>query len=60
VRRRAAKKFMRTAKAARAFFDAKPGRKSSDRSAAIVNGFTGSSIWHTLYALPPTSQDFWE
>lgn len=60
VRRRAAKKLMRTAKAARAFLDAKPGRKSSDRSAAIVNGFTGSSIWHTLYAFPPTSQDFWE
>jgi len=60
VRRRAAKKLMRTAKAARAFFDAKPGRKASDKSAAIVNGFTGSSIWHSLYAFPPTSQDYWE
>lgn len=60
VRRRAAKKLMLTAKAARAFFSAKPGRKPSDRSAATVNGFTGSSIWHTLYAFPPTSQAFWE
>jgi len=25
---------------------------------AVVNGFTGSSIWHALYAFPPTDQDF--
>jgi hypothetical protein len=25
---------------------------------AVVNGFTGSSIWHALYAFPPTSQEF--
>jgi sugar phosphate isomerase/epimerase len=25
-----------------------------------VNGFTGSSIWHALYAFPPTSQEFLE
>ncbi len=24
-----------------------------------MNGFTGSSIWHSIYAFPPTSQDFW-
>jgi sugar phosphate isomerase/epimerase len=60
VRRRAAEKLMLTAKAARAFFNAKPGRKAGDRSAAIVNGFTGSSIWHSLYAFPPTSQEYWE
>ena len=28
------------------------------RQVAVVNGFTGSSIWHALYAFPPTSQDF--
>ena len=60
VRKRAAKKLSLTAKVARAFFDAKPGRAANDSSAAIVNGFTGSSIWHSIYAFPPTSQDYWE
>jgi sugar phosphate isomerase/epimerase len=60
VRKRAAKKLALTAKAARAFMNAQPGRKASDRSPAIVNGFTGSSIWHSLYAFPPTSQEYWE
>jgi len=60
VRKRAAKKLALTAKAARAFFDAKPGREKNDASAAVVNGFTGSSIWHSIYAFPPTSQDYWE
>ena len=27
--------------------------------AATVNGFTGSSIWHSIYGFPPTNQDFW-
>ena len=58
VRRRAAKRLAQTGKAARAFFDAKPGGKPSHR--VVVNGFTGSSIWATLYAFPPTSQDHWE
>lgn len=44
VRRRAAQEMIDTAKAA-----AKLGVK-------VVNGFTGSSIWHKLYAFPPTSQ----
>jgi sugar phosphate isomerase/epimerase len=48
------------AKAARQFFDAKPGRGAGDDFTAVVNGFTGSSIWHSLYAFPPTSQDYWE
>ena len=26
----------------------------------VVNGFTGSSIWHSIYAFPPTSQAYWE
>ena len=25
-----------------------------------VTGFTGSSVWHSLYAFPPTSQAYWE
>ncbi len=59
VRKRAAKKLALTAKAARRFIDARPGGKDKKVS-AIVNGFTGSSIWHSLYAFPPTSQTFWE
>ncbi len=26
----------------------------------VVNGFTGSAIWHSLYAFPPTSQAYWD
>ncbi|HEX2862221.1 MAG TPA: sugar phosphate isomerase/epimerase [Lacunisphaera sp.] len=59
VRKRAAKKMALAAKAARRFFDAKPGLK--DRKAPVtVNGFTGSSIWHSIYAFPPTSQAYWD
>lgn len=60
VRKRAARKLALTAKAARAFFDVKPGRKSRDDFPAVVNGFTGSSIWHSIYAFPPTSQAYWD
>ena len=62
VRRRAAKKLALTAKAARIFFDAKPGRggHGGDQFPAVVNGFTGSSIWHSIYAFPPTSQAYWD
>ena len=45
VRQRAAKEMMDTARAA-----AKLGVK-------VVNGFTGSSIWHLLYSFPPVSSD---
>lgn len=48
VRRRAAREMQDTARAA-----AKLGVK-------VVTGFTGSSIWHSLYAFPPTSQDYWD
>jgi sugar phosphate isomerase/epimerase len=48
VRQRAAKEIADTARAAKAF-----GVKT-------VNGFTGSSIWHSLYAFPPTSQAYWD
>ena len=60
VRQRAAQKMIVTARAARNFFNARPGRKGRKEIPAVVNGFTGSSIWHSIYAFPPTSQDFWE
>lgn len=44
VRRRAAKEMIATAKAA------------ASLGVKVVNGFTGSSIWHLLYAFPPTPQ----
>jgi sugar phosphate isomerase/epimerase len=48
VRRRAATEIADTAKAAQLF------------GVKVVNGFTGSSIWHSLYAFPPTGQDYWD
>ena len=57
VRQRAAQRLIDTAKACRKFIDARPG---GEEHPAVVNGFTGSSIWHTIYAFPPTSQEFWE
>ena len=48
VRSRAAVEMMDTARAAKAF------------GVGVVNGFTGSSIWHSLYAFPPTSQAYWD
>jgi sugar phosphate isomerase/epimerase len=60
VRQRAAQGMITAAKAARAFFDAKPGRGDKDDFPAVVNGFTGSSIWHSIYAFPPTSQAYYE
>lgn len=60
VRKRAARKLIQTAKAARVFFDARPRRSMADDFPAVVNGFTGSSIWHSLYAFPPTSQAYWD
>lgn len=57
VRQRAAAKMQATARAARAFFDARPDATVIH---PVVNGFTGSSIWHALYAFPPTSQDYIE
>lgn len=60
VRKRAAKGMIATAKAARKFFDAKPGRGRKDDFPAVVNGFTGSSVWHSIYAFPPTDQAYWD
>lgn len=58
VRQRAAQGMARAAKAARKFFDARPGGKKGE--VAVVNGFTGSSIWHSLYAFPPTPAAYWD
>lgn len=61
VRKRAAKEMIATAKACRKFIDANPDKKGKkDPFPAVVNGFTGSSIWHSIYAFPPTSQTYWE
>ncbi|MCC7146469.1 MAG: sugar phosphate isomerase/epimerase [Phycisphaeraceae bacterium] len=60
VRKRAAKRMIETAQACRKLMDAKPGRKKKDAFPAVVNGFTGSSIWHSIYAFPPTDQAYWE
>jgi len=48
VRQRAAEEMKDTARAA-----AKMGL-------GVVNGFTGSSIWGSLYAFPPTTQAYWD
>lgn len=48
VRRRAAEAMIQTAKAAKAF------------GVSVVNGFTGSSIWHSTYAFPPTPDEYWQ
>ncbi|HUD32631.1 MAG TPA: TIM barrel protein, partial [Variovorax sp.] len=48
VLRRAASELADTARAAAAF-----GVKT-------VTGFTGSSVWHAIYAFPPTTQAFWD
>lgn len=61
VRKRAAKKLIKTAQAARAFLDAKPASLGGKKGATgVVNGFTGSSIWHSIYAFPPTSLEYWQ
>ncbi|MDA7887758.1 sugar phosphate isomerase/epimerase [Akkermansiaceae bacterium] len=63
VRQRAAQEMIATAKACRKFVDA-GADYMSDRLpvgiGAVVNGFTGSSIWHALYAFPPTDQAYLE
>ena len=56
VRQRAAGRMVRTALACRKFRDASPHPITF---APVVNGFTGSSIWHSLYAFPPTDQAYW-
>jgi len=53
VRTRAAEETMQSARAARRFFDAAPSEVKRRLGRGIVNGFTGSSIWHYLYLFPP-------
>ncbi|MBT9514114.1 MAG: sugar phosphate isomerase/epimerase, partial [Acidovorax sp.] len=48
VRQRAAVELADTARAAAQF-----GVKT-------VTGFTGSSVWHSIYAFPPTTQAYWD
>ncbi|MBN2304286.1 MAG: sugar phosphate isomerase/epimerase [Anaerolineae bacterium] len=45
VRQRCAEELKNTARAAAAF------------GKSVVNGFTGSPVWHMLYPFPPTSQE---
>ncbi|MEM9237568.1 MAG: TIM barrel protein, partial [Verrucomicrobiota bacterium] len=61
VRQRAAQELIDTGKACRKFLDAGKAYmadKPAGTGKAVVNGFTGSSIWHALYAFPPTSQEY--
>jgi len=65
VRKRAAKKMISTAKACRRFVNNQPGlsdrkKKLPGAGVGVVNGFTGSSIWHSIYAFPPTDQAYWD
>ena len=56
VRQRAAAEMKDTARAVRRFFDSAPDdiRPRLDSvGRRVVTGFTGSSIWHMLYAFPP-------
>lgn len=55
VRRRAAKEMIATAKACRRFMDARPTSLGPSPLPPVVNGFTGSSIWHLLYSFPPVT-----
>ncbi|MDR3229015.1 MAG: sugar phosphate isomerase/epimerase [Puniceicoccales bacterium] len=61
TRQNAAAHMATAAKAARKFFDARPGRTDAEKAKPVrVNGFTGSSIWHSIYAFPPTDQAYWQ
>ena len=58
VRQRAADRLGLSAEACRRFMDLAPDGQAP--FPAVVNGFTGSFIWHSIYAFPPTSQDYWD
>jgi len=53
VRQRAAREMMDTARAARKFFDKAPPSVKKRLERVVVNGFTGSAIWHLVYSFPP-------
>ena len=56
VNERAATHMTNAARACRKFMNARPSGQHA--FPAVVNGFTGSSIWHALYSFPPTSQEY--
>lgn len=60
VRQRAAEEMKRTARAAARFFDAAPApvkeQLARSKNRRVVNGFTGSSIWHLIYSFPPVQK----
>jgi len=61
VRQRAAAEMALAAQAARRLAEAGKAhmaRRPKGSGKVVVNGFTGSSIWHALYAFPPTNQAF--
>lgn len=61
VRQRAAQEMIDTGKACRKLIDAGKdymASKPAGSGKVVVNGFTGSSIWHALYAFPPTDQNY--
>jgi len=53
IRQRAAMMMVITAIAARRFMDCNPNENQWGVKTAVVNGFTGSKIWHLLYPFPP-------
>ncbi len=53
VRCRAAENMQAAAKACRKFFNSRPKGLGPLAGDPVVNGFTGSSIWHLLYSFPP-------
>eukprot|EP01112_Ceratiomyxa_fruticulosa_P000119 TRINITY_DN1013_c0_g1_i1.p1 TRINITY_DN1013_c0_g1~~TRINITY_DN1013_c0_g1_i1.p1 ORF type:complete len:344 (+),score=64.80 TRINITY_DN1013_c0_g1_i1:227-1258(+) len=57
IRKRAAQKMIDTAKAAKLFFSKSPKKT---HISPIVTGFTGSSIWHSVYPFPPIDKEYWE
>jgi sugar phosphate isomerase/epimerase len=57
VRQRAADEMSDTARAARRFFNAAPASVARKLKRVVVNGFTGSSIWHLLYSFPPVTKE---
>lgn len=56
VRQRAAANMANAARACRKLMDARPD--GGHPVTPVVNGFSGSSIWHALYSFPPTSQEY--
>ena len=59
MRRRAAKKLAKTAKACRNFINEKPGRGKKDDFPAVVNGYRIQHMAFNL-CLPSNDQAFWD